>query len=135
VTARGIAQAGEILSSQFTLVATNVPYLGRGKQVETLQKYCAENHAAAKADLATCFVERCIQFTARNATVAVVTPQNWLFLATYRAFRKAITQSACWQLVTRLGPNAFQDMNWWHATTALLVVSSITPNVRHIVHG
>ena len=29
VTARGLAKAAEILASQFTLVATNVPYLGR----------------------------------------------------------------------------------------------------------
>ena len=32
VTARGVAKAAEILAGQFTLVATNVPYLGRPKQ-------------------------------------------------------------------------------------------------------
>ena len=37
VTAQGIAKAAEILASQFTLVATNVPYLGRGKQDEVLK--------------------------------------------------------------------------------------------------
>ena len=31
VTARGLTKAAEILASQFTLVATNAPYLGRGK--------------------------------------------------------------------------------------------------------
>ena len=33
VTARGLAKAAEILAGQFTLVATNVPYLGRGLKV------------------------------------------------------------------------------------------------------
>ena len=40
VTARGLAKAAEILAGQFTLVATNVPYLGRGKQDEVLKEYC-----------------------------------------------------------------------------------------------
>ncbi len=135
VTARGVAKAAEILADHFTLVATNVPYLGRGKQVDVLQMFCDENHSDAKADLSTCFVERCIQFARPNSTIAVVSPQNWLFLATYRAFRKQLTRRGTWELVTRLGPNAFQDMNWWHATTALIVYSSNAPTTEHIVLG
>ena len=38
VTAHGLAKAAEILAGQFTLVATNVPYLGRGKQDEALSR-------------------------------------------------------------------------------------------------
>ena len=38
VTARGLAKAAEILAGQFTLVATNVPYLGRAKQDEVLKE-------------------------------------------------------------------------------------------------
>jgi hypothetical protein len=37
VTAHGLAKAAEILASRFTLVATNVPYLGRSNQCETLK--------------------------------------------------------------------------------------------------
>ena len=76
VTARGLAKAAEILAGQFTLVATNVPYLGRGKQDEVLQDYCERVHPEAKADLATCFVERCFGFCARGGSTALVTPQN-----------------------------------------------------------
>ena len=62
VTASGLAKAAEILAGQFTLVATNVPYLGRGKQDSVLKDYCERVHPKAKADLATCFVERCVDF-------------------------------------------------------------------------
>ena len=62
VTARGVAKAAEILAGQFTLVATNVPYLGGKKQDEALKNYCEKFHCDAKADLATCFVERCLTF-------------------------------------------------------------------------
>ena len=62
VTARGLAKAAEILAGQFTLVATNVPYLGRGKQVQLLQDYCERGYPESKADLATCFIERSMEF-------------------------------------------------------------------------
>jgi hypothetical protein len=84
VTAGGLAKAAEILAGQFTLVATNVPYLGRGKQDEVLQDYCGQIYPEAKADLATAFVERCLEFCATqcsHGTTAIVTPQNWISLA------------------------------------------------------
>src|SRR6185437_4496979 len=55
VAAQGILAAVRLLSDTFTLVATNVPYLGRGKQASTLADYCNEFHSDAKADLAVCF--------------------------------------------------------------------------------
>ncbi len=36
----GLAKAAEILAGRFTLVATNVPYLGRGKQPNCSRRYC-----------------------------------------------------------------------------------------------
>ena len=80
VAARGLAKAAEILASQFTLAATNVPYLGRLKQNELLREYCERVHPDSKADLATCFVERCSFFCITDGSSALVTPQNWLFL-------------------------------------------------------
>ena len=68
VTARGLAKAAEILAGQFTLVATNVPYLGRGKQDEVLKDYCERVHPEAQSDLATCFVERCLDFCAAGGS-------------------------------------------------------------------
>ena len=50
VTARGLAKAAEILAGQFTLVATNVPYLGRPNQDEVLKDYCDHVHRAARSD-------------------------------------------------------------------------------------
>ena len=83
VTARGLAKAAEILAGQFTLVATNVPYLGLHKQDEVLSNYCKRVYPSAKADLATCFVERSLSFCSRGCSVALVKPQNVLFLKTY----------------------------------------------------
>lgn len=135
VTARGVAKAAEILASQFTLVATNVPYLGRGKQDEVLQGYCERVHTDAKADLATCFVERCLDFCAAGATVSLVTPQNWLFLGGYRDFRKRLLKEVEWSCIARLGENGFDSPQAAGAFTALISLSSREASPRHSFSG
>jgi N-6 DNA Methylase len=128
VAAAGMVKAAELLTREYTLVATNVPYLGRGKQHETLKSYCEKNYPDAKADLATCFVERCLEFCAPGGTAALVTPQNWLFLPGYKNLRAKLLRRHSWKIVARLGANAFQDMNFWAATTALVVLTSEGPS-------
>lgn len=128
VTAHGLNKAAEILSRQFTLVATNVPYLGRGKQDEVLQDYCEHLHVNAKADLATCFVERCFEFCATSGTTVLVSPQNWYFLGTYKKLRRQLFKTAKWNLAVKLGPAAFQNMNFWAAKTGLCILSRINPD-------
>jgi hypothetical protein len=135
VTARGLTKAGEILAGQFTLVATNVPYLGRSKQDQALEEYCKFAHSNAKADLSTCFVERCIGFCGEGGSAALVTPQNWLFLGAYRPLRESLLADRTWDFAIQLGANAFQDMNWWAATTALLCLTACKILERHSIFG
>ncbi len=110
VTARGLAKAAEILAGQFTLVATNVPYLARGEQELRLADYCELAHPVAKADLATCFVERCLGACEPNATAALVTPQNWLAQDRYGDFRQALVLDRTWRMASQLGPGAFRGI-------------------------
>lgn len=56
--AKGVARAAELLAREYTLLATNVPYLARGKQGDTLKEFIESQHPVAKADLATAFLER-----------------------------------------------------------------------------
>jgi len=128
ITAQGLAQAAEILAGQFTLVATNVPYLGRGKQDDVLKEYCEHRHPEAKTDLATSFVERCLDFCADGGSYALVTPQNWLFLGTYKNLRKRLLEECQWNTVARLGPRAFETISGEVVSVALIVCSRIPPS-------
>jgi hypothetical protein len=125
VAAAGMVKAAELLAREYTLVATNVPYLGRGKQHDALKRYCEKNYADAKADLATCFVERCLAFCAAGGTAALVTPQNWLFLATYKKMREILLKRQEWNLVARLGPRAFGTISGEVVNVALVVFSDV----------
>ena len=131
VTASGLAKAAEILAGQFSLVATNVPYLGRGNQDEVLMDYCERVHPDAKADLATCFVERNLSFCAPGATSALVTPQNWLFLGTYKQLRSHLLAEAQWNSLVRLGSRAFETIGGEVVSVALLCLTSVSPLETH----
>ncbi|OGG45686.1 MAG: hypothetical protein A3F84_14485 [Candidatus Handelsmanbacteria bacterium RIFCSPLOWO2_12_FULL_64_10] len=135
VTARGLAQAAEILASRFTLVITNVPYLGRSKQDNILKDYCERVHPEAKADLATCFVERCLTLCVSGGTTALVTPQNWLFLATYKKLRERLLGSVQWDTVARLGEHAFDSPQAAGAFVALFTLTRCQPDVGHAFAG
>ncbi len=135
VTARGLAKASEILAGQFTLVATNVPYLGRNKQDEVLQDYCERVHPDGKADLATVFVERCLDFCSKCGSTALVTPQNWLFLVTYRSLREDLLRQSCIQSLAKLGPGAFETIGGEVVNVALIAISRQTPHLSHSYWG
>jgi hypothetical protein len=107
VTARGLAKAAEILASQFTLLATNVPYLISRKQDSALQEFCADFFPASKGDLATTFIERGLSLLSESGTQAIVSPQNWLFLGSYEEFRSDLLRRNAFNLIPhRASPRA-----------------------------
>jgi hypothetical protein len=135
VTARGLAKAADILANQFSLVATNVPYLGRGKQDDELKEHCERAYPESKADLATCFLERCLDFTELHGTATLVVPQNWLFLGTYKRLRKTLLVNSTLEFVVRLGEYGFESQAAAGAFTALVGVTHSMPDKDHSVHG
>src|SRR5262249_42073669 len=135
VTAKGLADAAEILGATFHLIATNVPYLGRGRQDQTLQDYCELVHPHAKSDLATCFVERCLELCSGHGTAALVTPQSWLFQDRYSDLRKRLLSCAEWNIVAQLGARAFETISGERVNVALLGLSRCDPCSNYEVFG
>ena len=123
VTAQGMAKAAELLAGHYHLVATNVPYLHRGKHGNRLKGFCAKVYPAAKNDLATVFLERCLESCAEDGTVSLVLPQNWLFLQSYRKLREKLLKSETWHLLARLGPGAFETISGDVVNAVLLTLS------------
>jgi len=127
---RGVTRAAELLARTYTLVATNVPYLARGRQNDFLKSFCAAQYPDSKGDLATVFVERCREFAARGGAYALVTPHNWRFLNTYGALRLKLLSEQTWLLGINLGPKAFQTP-MWDFNVGLSVISNTPPPADH----
>ncbi len=127
LAAAGISRAAQVLVGEYNLVVTNVPYLAGGKQAQALQRFVAAQHADAKADLATAFVSRGLRWLGGGGAQAVVVPQNWLFLKSYRELRERLLGGRTWLLVARLGSGAFETISGEVVNVALVVLSSEAP--------
>lgn len=135
VTAKGIAAAASLLSMRYTLVVTNVPYLGRLKQHSILRGFCTENYPQSKADLATCFVERCLELAIVGGTSALVAPQIWLFLKTYTFLRLSLLSSATWNFVAKLGTRAFDTIGGAVVNVNLQAITKRVPQQESEILG
>ena len=111
LTAKGLLDAARLLDGRYHLVVTNVPYLARGKQHDTLKDYSETHYSEAKNDLANVFLERCLELSRDQGegVVQIVMPQNWLFLTSYKKQRESLLKSVRWNLLARLGEGGFDS--------------------------
>ena len=133
--AQGMSRAARILAGEYHLVITNVPYLARGKQGEALRKFAEVSHPDAKADLATVFLSRSLGWLGERGAVAVVAPQNWLFLTSYRKLRERLLRERTWRLAARLGEHAFESSTAAGAFVAMTVISAEGPDADWCMSG
>ena len=119
-----MAKAVTLLAGRYQWVITNVPYLARGKQNERLREFCGRHYSAAKNDLATVFLERCLEFCGDRGTSSIVLPQNWLFLTSYKKFREKLLKNDTWHLIARLGEGGFDSTAAAGAFVAMISLSS-----------
>ncbi len=109
ISARGLLEAARLLDARYHLVITNVPYLARGKQSDGLRSFCASNYKDAKHDLATVFIERCIDLCLSSGSFGIVSPQNWWFLQSYTDFRGWLLSETTIDLAASLGEEAWES--------------------------
>ena len=133
IAALGLTEAARLLSGQYSLVVTNVPYLSRGKQNERLRTFAESRYPTAKNDLANVFLERCIELCAPGDMAQIVMPQNWLYLTTYKKQREVLLKEQRWKLLANLGFASFRIMDWWAFGVVLLSIERAPPNPEQIL--
>jgi hypothetical protein len=123
----GALQAARLLAGQFTLVVTNPPFLGRGKQSEKLRRFLETRFSEARHDLSTAFLVRARSLARSEGTIAYVTPENWLKQASYRDLRADVltNQTLVWTVL--LGEEAFREFGNRGPRTALFVANNVRP--------
>lgn len=141
LSARGLLDAARLLQGRYHLVITNVPYLARGKQNDTLKAYCAQHYPDAKNDLANVFLERCLELAhpakagQGAGVVQIVMPQNWLFLTSYQKQRESLLQRVQWNLLARLGEGGFDSPQAAGAFIILLTQTRAPAPEGFALHG
>lgn len=131
-----VVNAAGLLGRRYVLVATNPPYLQRRSMDLSLQEHVDSYFSDAKADIATAFIERCIDFVAPTfGSVAVVSPQNWLLLGSYKKFRDSLLGQRRVDLVARLGAGAFTQITGEIVKVSLSIISAVAPQSTHCISG
>ena len=125
----GSARAGALLARSYTLLTTNVPYLGVQRMPASMAAYLSRRYPASANDLATVFLERCLSLCS-DGTAAVVSPLGWLYLKYFSALRKQLLGSAAWNVLAPLGKGAFGSISGHVVQSALLVLSPGAPADR-----
>lgn len=131
VAAQGMAKAANILAAEFSLVLTNVPYLGRARQDSILYVFCEQEYPLSKSDLATTFNERCLSLSAPGGTCALVCTQNWFYLTQYTKLRKSYLTKRSLDLIARLGAGAFDSIGGEVVSVAVSITSPTSPREKH----
>jgi hypothetical protein len=117
IAARGMADAVTILVRHYTILVTNVPFLGRGRQQLDLAEYLARVYPDAKADLATAMLSRMERLASEGGTLSAVTPQGWLYLSGYKILREEFLSNTTFNVIAALGSRVQHQGAWgmvWH---------------------
>ena len=109
LAARGMADAAAILARHFSVAGDQCPIPRPWPAQSALADHLKARFDMPKADLATAMLTRMRALAAPGGTVASVTPQNWLFLGSYKKMREALLAQASLALVAVLGEHGFES--------------------------
>ncbi|MFT5758586.1 MAG: hypothetical protein ACI9LM_003332 [Alteromonadaceae bacterium] len=125
ISVRGLIKTAELLSYKYSLVTTNVPYLGIRKQNSTIRKFCEDYYPEAKHDLATVFIQRLLKLLSSGGTSLIVSPNLWMFLSSYTNFRKMLINNSGIDFICNLGEGGFESGSAAGAFVSLASISNI----------
>lgn len=123
-SAAGIGKAADLLSRRYALVATNVPYLTAKSQGAEMRSFADIHFSRSSRDLATMCVERCIELSGAAGAISVVSPEGWLFLASYERLRRELLETRSWLMDARLGPGAFESIGGEVVRPSLTIIQA-----------
>ena len=127
IKAKGIAKAGKILSGNYDLVITNVPYRKKGDLNDFLQSYFEKHFKNAQRDIATVLLCRLLKLLKNHCHLGIVSPQSWLFQPTYEGFRKNLLNTYQVKLIARIGEGGFRSKNAAGAFISLSIFQNKKP--------
>tara|TARA_R110002074_G_scaffold40464_1_gene108162 strand:+ start:10368 stop:13790 length:3423 start_codon:yes stop_codon:yes gene_type:complete len=108
VVASGLVTAADLLSKKYSLVCTNVPFLGELKQSERLREFTTSIGEYFKIDLAYSMLFRILKFLSQGGSASIVIPMDWLIQTKNRLMRKYLFSHYEVPLIVKLGRGAFQ---------------------------
>ena len=104
-----LIRQADILSSKYTIMVTNPPYMNNSSMSNTIRKYLEEHYNKSKTDLYASFME--IDVLSSNGYLSMINQHGWMFLGSFTDLRKSIIDKYDISSLIQLGPRAFEDIS------------------------
>lgn len=106
-----LIEQAKVLSSKYTIVCTNPPYMGRKSMNSKLSDFLSEEYPKTKSEMYTAFIERCSDFTEINGYQAMITIHTWMFISSFEETRKFILDNNTIINMLHTGPATFTELS------------------------
>ena len=103
-----LAQQAELLAAQYDAVVANPPYMGTKFHNTTVKNFAQDYFPDAKTDLFTCFIERAVAQSAPGGRIGIIAPFVWMYLSSYKEFRRRFINETSLTSLIELEYNAFE---------------------------
>ena len=100
----------QILTSQYSCVVTNPPYMGAKGMNKELSDFVKKQYPDSKSDLFAVFMERSLEMTKELGFMAMINQHSWMFLSSYEKLRKKIIKNHRIDTLVHLGARAFEEI-------------------------
>jgi hypothetical protein len=122
-----IVETAKCLSSTYSAVVTNPPYMGALSMDVILGDYIKNNYSESKADLYGCFILRCSLLIDSTSYLSMITQQSWMFQSTFESLRKKMSHGSLVNMV-HLGSHAFDEIGGEVVQTTAFVYTAKIKN-------
>lgn len=119
-----VVTAADLLGRTYTLVATNVPYLGSQLQSDALRAYIQEEFPHAGGELGAAFVLRWAAPSSASTHMCAVVPGQLGFLRSFSDFRRDLIEQTSVKMYCALGSRAFNEISGEVVQPALIGVGA-----------
>ncbi len=96
-----------ILTTQYTSVVANPPYMGQVNMNGELKDYVNANYPETKSDLMTVFMEVIPNLTQDKSRFALINLPSWLFLSSFESLRKSYIEKFQFDSLLHMGRGIF----------------------------
>lgn len=108
-TLRPLIKQGKLLAQKYDVVVTNPPYMGSRLMNDNTRDFLATNYPDEKTDTYAAFITRCFQMKSKNGLVALMTPNTWLTINSYKKLREKVVSQYGLVNMLLLGKDAFHE--------------------------
>ncbi|MGO5014120.1 BREX-1 system adenine-specific DNA-methyltransferase PglX [Niallia sp. Sow4_A1] len=120
----------QIMSSNYTILVTNPPYMVSRSMNEPLSDYLQQHYPDSKADLFAAFME-IDHYLKENGFYACINQHSWMFLSSFEKVRKKILEGKHIENMLHLGPRAFEEIGGEVVQSTAFVLRNIyIPNLK-----